>query len=96
MTGTNRVAYLSGMSAPFQPHRRQRYDFSPGGVPGRMVSELREFELDEQGGNIGETSGAGVSAVIDVLGQAFGVVTDRSAPGSGACIELTLVGSGQR
>jgi CHAD domain-containing protein len=49
-----------------------------------MTSELREFELDEQSENNGRISGAGVSAVIDVLGQAFGVVTDRSAPGSGA------------
>ena len=50
-----------------------------------MALDLRGFELD---GEIGTAGGASapdpVSAVLDVLGQAFGVVTDRTAPGSGA------------
>jgi hypothetical protein len=49
-----------------------------------MTSDLQVFELGEQSENNGPISGAGVAAVLDVLGQAFGVVTDRSAPGSGA------------
>ena len=46
-----------------------------------MTSDLHVYELGEHGGN---KSGTNVSAVLDVLGQAFGVVTDRTAPGSGA------------
>jgi CHAD domain-containing protein len=46
-----------------------------------MTSDLRGFELDEQIGDSGQATG--VSAVLDVLGQAFGVAADRAAPGSG-------------
>jgi CHAD domain-containing protein len=46
-----------------------------------MTSDLRAFELDEQTGSNGQATG--VSAVLDVLGQAFGVAADRAAPGSG-------------
>jgi len=51
-----------------------------------MTPELRGFELD---GEIGDNAGpAGahdpVAAVLDVLGQAFGVATEPGAPGSGA------------
>jgi CHAD domain-containing protein len=50
-----------------------------------MALDLRGFELD---GEIGTAGGASapdpVSAVLDVLGQAFGVITEHAAPGSGA------------
>ena len=50
-----------------------------------MALDLRGFELD---GELGTAGGAPVpdpvSAVLDVLGQAFGVVTEHAAPGSGA------------
>jgi CHAD domain-containing protein len=49
-----------------------------------MTSDLQEFELDEENVNNEEIPGTGISAVLDVLGQAFGVVADRAAPGSGA------------
>src|SRR5271156_2111644 len=49
-----------------------------------MTSDLQEFELNEENVNNGGIPGDGISAVLDVLGQAFGVVADRTAPGSGA------------
>ena len=51
-----------------------------------MTLDLRGFELGGEIGDTGEAPGAHdpVSAVLDVLGQAFGVVTEHAAPGSGA------------
>ena len=49
-----------------------------------MTSDLQEFELDEENVNSEEIPGTGISAVLEVLGQAFGVVADRTAPGRGA------------
>jgi CHAD domain-containing protein len=43
-----------------------------------MTPDLREFELDGQNGD------NGISAVLDALGQHFGVVPDHNAPGSGS------------
>src|SRR5260370_35966315 len=48
-----------------------------------MTPDLRGFELDADTGDIGGHDP--VSAVLDALGQAFGVVTEPGAPGSGAC-----------
>src|SRR3984957_17227817 len=47
-----------------------------------MTSDLRGFELDGEIGGSGQATG--VAAVLDVLGQAFGVAADRAAPGRGA------------
>src|SRR6516162_7695140 len=51
-----------------------------------MTLDLRGFELDGEIGATGGPDGAHdpVSAVLGVLGQAFGVVTEHAAPGSGA------------
>src|SRR6516164_10707623 len=47
-----------------------------------MTLALRGFELD---GEIGANGARDpVSAVLDVLGQAFGIATEHGAPGSGA------------
>src|SRR3984957_404145 len=47
-----------------------------------MTPDLQGFELDA---DIGDNGGHDpVSAVLDALGQAFGVVTEPGAPGSGA------------
>ena len=43
-----------------------------------MTPDLREFELDAEAGDPGN----GMSAVLDVLGQAFGVVAEHGAPGA--------------
>ena len=56
-----------------------------------MTSDLRGFELDGGGDGNGGTHAAGgqkeardsAAAALDVLAQAFGVVTERGAPGSG-------------
>ncbi|HYB14569.1 MAG TPA: hypothetical protein VEF71_03750, partial [Streptosporangiaceae bacterium] len=56
-----------------------------------MTFDLREYELDGEGEATGATPAAGgqnetrdpASAALDVLAQAFGVVTERGAPGSG-------------
>ena len=47
-----------------------------------MTPDLRGFELDGEIGGSGQATG--VAAVLDVLGQAFGVAADRAAPGRGA------------
>src|ERR1700726_867587 len=47
-----------------------------------MTPDLRGFELDADIGDNGAHDP--VAAVLDVLGQAFGVVTEPGAPGSGA------------
>jgi CHAD domain-containing protein len=47
-----------------------------------MTPDLQGFELDADIADIG--SHDPVSAVLDALGQAFGVVTEPGAPGSGA------------
>jgi CHAD domain-containing protein len=47
-----------------------------------MTPDLRRFELDGENG--GTPDHDPVSAVLGVLGQAFGVVTEHAAPGSGA------------
>jgi CHAD domain-containing protein len=47
-----------------------------------MTSDLRGFELDGEIGGSGQATG--VAAVLDLLGQAFGVAADRAAPGRGA------------
>src|SRR3984893_17667530 len=47
-----------------------------------MTPDLRGFELDADTGDNG--SHDSVAAVLDALGQAFGVVTEPGAPGSGA------------
>jgi CHAD domain-containing protein len=51
-----------------------------------MTLALRGFELNGEIGATGGSNGAHdpVSAVLDVLGQAFGVATEHAAPGSGA------------
>ena len=51
-----------------------------------MTLDLRGFELGGEIGDTGEAPGAHdpVSAVLDVLGQAFGVAAEPGAPGSGA------------
>jgi len=56
-----------------------------------MTFDLRGFELDGEGGETGGAPAAGgqnetrdpASAALEVLAQAFGVVTERGAPGSG-------------
>jgi len=54
-----------------------------------MTLDLQGFELDGEGDRTGGTPAAGAetrdpaSAALDVLAQAFGVATERSAPGSG-------------
>jgi CHAD domain-containing protein len=50
-----------------------------------MTLDLRGFELGGEIGDTGEAPGAHdpVSAVLDVLGQAFGVAAEPGAPGSG-------------
>jgi CHAD domain-containing protein len=56
-----------------------------------MTSDLRGFELDGGGDGNGGTHAAGgqkqardsAAAALDVLAQAFGVVTERGEPGSG-------------
>ena len=47
-----------------------------------MTPDLQGFELDAAIGDNGTSDP--VAAVLDVLGQAFGVVTEPGAPGSGA------------
>src|SRR5580700_6773084 len=47
-----------------------------------MTPDLQGFELDADIADIGSRDP--VSAVLDALGQAFGVVTEPGAPGSGA------------
>jgi len=47
-----------------------------------MTPDLRGFELDGSTGGNGEARDP-VSAVLDVLGQTFGVVAEHNAPGSG-------------
>src|SRR5579863_9455863 len=47
-----------------------------------MTPDLRGFEIDAGTGDIGGHDP--VSGVLDALGQAFGVITERGAPGSGA------------
>jgi len=47
-----------------------------------MTPDLRGFELDGSPGGNGEAHDP-VSAVLDVLGQSFGVATEHNAPGSG-------------
>ena len=47
-----------------------------------MTPDLQGFELDADIADIG--SHDPVSAVLDALGQVFGVVTEPGAPGSGA------------
>jgi hypothetical protein len=47
-----------------------------------MMPDLQGFELDADTADIG--SHDPVAAVLDALGQAFGVVTEPGAPGSGA------------
>ncbi len=48
-----------------------------------MTLDLRGFELDGETGNDGGSQENGISAVLDALGQAFGVVLEHGAPGSG-------------
>ena len=54
-----------------------------------MTLDLQGFELDGEGDRTGGTPAAGAetrdpaSAALDVLAQAFGVATERGAPGSG-------------
>ena len=50
-----------------------------------MTLDLRGFELGGEIGDTGEAPGAHdpVSAVLNVLGQAFGVAAEPGAPGSG-------------
>jgi len=53
-----------------------------------MTLDLQGFELDGEGDRTGGTPAAGAetrdpaSAALDVLAQAFGVATERGAPGS--------------
>src|SRR5580693_10118689 len=47
-----------------------------------MTPDLQGFELDADIADIGSRDP--VSAVLDALGQAFGVVAEPGAPGSGA------------
>ena len=47
-----------------------------------MTPDLRGFQIDADTGDIGGHDP--VSAVLDALGQVFGVVTEPGAPGSGA------------
>ena len=53
-----------------------------------MTPDLQGFELGEGNGEVNGDAGAdrarGISDVLDVLGQAFGVITEPGAPGSGA------------
>jgi CHAD domain-containing protein len=51
-----------------------------------MTLDLRVFELDGESGGSGDSGGGqgnAISAVLDVLGQAFGVAAEHAAPGSG-------------
>ncbi len=48
-----------------------------------MACDLREFELDSGEGGAGDGASDSISAVLDALGQAFGVTSERAAPGSG-------------
>src|SRR5579859_8013666 len=47
-----------------------------------MTPDLRGSEIDADTGDLGGHDP--VAAVLDALGQAFGVVTEPGAPGSGA------------
>jgi CHAD domain-containing protein len=49
-----------------------------------MTLDLRGFELDGETGDHSGNQENGISAVFDALGQAFGVVIEHGAPGSGA------------
>jgi CHAD domain-containing protein len=49
-----------------------------------MTLDLQGFELDGETGDRGGNQDNGISAVLDVLGQAFGVAIEHAAPGSGA------------
>ena len=47
-----------------------------------MTPDLRGFELDRETGASGGEPGNGISAVLEVLGQAFGVAAEHGAPGA--------------
>jgi CHAD domain-containing protein len=49
-----------------------------------MTLDLRGFELDGENGEAGDDRGNHPNDIFEVLGQAFGVVTEHGARGSGA------------